>query len=85
MIHLVLQRVDDDLLPPMDPSLVIPPALRTHLPKDVIARYRTLSNHPRFAEFEFPELCNVEDIPSNLLSLVKRTILREHRKFLERI
>ena len=85
LIHLVLQRADDDLLPAMDPSLIIPPALRSHLPNDVIARYRTLSYHPRFSELEFPEVKGYSDIPASKLSLVQRTILREHRKFLERV
>ena len=46
-LHLVLQRADDDALPPMNPGLILPPALRTSLPRDVLERYKTMSYVPR--------------------------------------
>ena len=62
-------------------ATLVPPALRSNLPGDVLQRYQQLSVDPRHANMVFPELAWEEDIPAELYEFVVRSIDSEHEDY----
>ena len=69
----------------MNPGLILPPALRTSVPRDVLERYRALSYDPRYENMAFPELYNVSKMSPEARTLVHNSIIEEHEAFIQRI
>ena len=82
MMHLVLQRTDDELLISACPPTLLPPALRPSVPEDVLSRYESMSYDPALARALIQNLDFGNQIPPEVREQIVRDLIKEQRDFI---
>ena len=82
MLHLVLQRTDDELLISACPPTLLPPALRPSMPEDVLSRYESMSYDPALARALIQNLDFGNQIPPEIRERIVRDLINEQKNFI---
>ena len=82
LLHLVLQRTDDERLKPSCPATLLPPALRPSVPEDIMSRYESMSYDPALARLLVQNLDFGQQLPSNVRDMIVEDLIKEQKQFI---
>ena len=82
LMHLILQRTDDEKLKAACGPTLLPPALRPSIPEDLLSRYESMSYDPAMAQLLVQNLDFGRQIPANIRAIIERDLIAEQRNFI---